>query len=198
METRDALPVDVRGRWCHSTTRTRTTHASHRTTRILLGCGVAAGPLWAAISLAQAAGREGFDLTRHPLSLLSNGPLGWLQVANFALAGALVVAGAAGLRRVVAGSPGGTWAPRLVTVYGVGMVAAGAFRLDPADGFPAGTPLRTPTTMSLPSVLHFVAGMVSFTALIVACFVLARYLARSDGPDLVTWHCRGGRRSRWP
>jgi hypothetical protein len=90
------------------------------------------------VSLPQAATREGFDLTRHPLS---NGSLGRLQIANFVLAGMLTIAGAAGLRRVLRGTPGGTWAPRLVRVTGVGMIAAGAFVMDAGDGFP---PARRP------------------------------------------------------
>lgn len=155
---------------------------AHRTTGRLLAAGMVAGPLWAAVALGQAATRDGFDLTRHPLSLLSNGDLGWLQVANFVLAGALVVAGGLGLRRVLAGAPGGTWAPRLVILYGVGMVAAGVFTLDPADGFPVGTPLGAPDTMSGASGLHLLAGSVSFTALIVACFGLGRHLARAGDP----------------
>jgi hypothetical protein len=53
----------------------------------LLTCAVAAAPLWAVVSLAQAATREGFDLTHHPLSALSNGSLGWLQISNFLVAG---------------------------------------------------------------------------------------------------------------
>src|SRR3954454_19691866 len=57
----------------------------------LLTCGAVAGPLWAVVSLAQAATREGFDISRHPLSALSNGALGWLQIANFVVAGVLMV-----------------------------------------------------------------------------------------------------------
>lgn len=166
------------------TTRATTPRVS---TRSLLACGVAAAPIWATISLWQAATRDGFDLTRHPLSLLSNGALGRVQIANFVLAGVLATAGAAGLRRVLAGSAGGTWAPRLVALYGVGMVAAGVFRLDPADGFPVGTPLGTPATMSGQSVLHLVAGSVSFTALIVACVVLGRHFTRSGDRTRAAW-----------
>lgn len=60
---------------------------SSATTRSLLTCAVVASPLWAVVSLAQAVVREGFDITRHPLSALSNGGLGWLQITNFLLAG---------------------------------------------------------------------------------------------------------------
>ena len=63
--------------------------------RMLLVCGAAAGPLYIAVGLAQMLTREGFDMRRHALSLLSNGELGWIQIANFLVSGALVVAGGA-------------------------------------------------------------------------------------------------------
>lgn len=148
------------------------------TTRSLLTCMAAAGPLWTIVSLAQAATREGFDLTRHPLSALSNGSLGWLQITNFVVAGVLTIAGVAGLRRVLRGTPGGTWAPRLLRVTGIGMIAAGVFVMDPGDGFPAGTPAG-PGTLSLPGLCHLAAGSISFTALIAACHVLGHHFRRA-------------------
>ena len=66
------------------------------------------------MSVAQAATREGFDILRHPLSLLSTGDLGWLQITNFVVAGVLALVGARGLRTAMRGTPGGVWAPRLV------------------------------------------------------------------------------------
>ncbi|CAL9404087.1 hypothetical protein SUDANB121_01532 [Nocardiopsis dassonvillei] len=148
-------------------------------TRSLLLCAAVAGPLWSAVSLAQAVGREGFDLTRHPLSALGNGDLGWLQIANFAVAGLLALAGAVGLRRAMAGSPGGVWVPRLVAAYGAGMVAAGVFVMEPADGFPVGTPEGVPAALGWTSFAHMAAGSLSFAALIAACYVLARRFART-------------------
>ncbi|BCJ42125.1 hypothetical protein GCM10010168_64970 [Actinoplanes ianthinogenes] len=142
-----------------------------RTTRALLGALAVAGPLWAAVSLTQAATRDGFDLTRHPLSLLSTGALGWLQITNFVLAGILLVTGATGLRRAIPSR----WAPRLVRITGLGMFAAGVLVMDPADGYPIGTPAGMPATMSWHSIGHMVAGSITFTALIAACYVLARH-----------------------
>lgn len=151
-------------------------------TRVLLACAVAAAPLFAVVSLAQAFTREGFDLTRHPLSMLATGDLGWLQIANFLLSGALTVAGAVGLRRAMRGTPGGTWAPRLILVNGVAMAAAGVFVMDPGDGFPAGTPLGQTGTLSWHALMHMVTGSIAFTALIAACFVLGRHFSRAGRP----------------
>ncbi|MFI7705420.1 DUF998 domain-containing protein [Nonomuraea sp. NPDC049480] len=151
------------------------------TTRTLLTCAAVAGPLWSVVSLTQAATREGFDLTRHPLSLLSTGSLGWLQIANFVLAGALSIAGAAGLRRALRGAPGGTWAPLLLRVTGIGMIAAGVFVMDPGDGFPAGTPAGS-GTLSWHGLGHMAAGSITFIALIAACHVLGHHFHRAGHP----------------
>jgi hypothetical protein len=67
-------------------------------TRTLLACGVFAGPLYMAVYLGQALTRPGFDITRHPASVLSNGDLGWIQVTNFLVSGGLVMAAAIGMR----------------------------------------------------------------------------------------------------
>ncbi|GGV04525.1 hypothetical protein GCM10010495_15370 [Kitasatospora herbaricolor] len=162
-----------------STTTAPTPAAARAGTRTLLACLVVAAPLWAVVSLVQAGCREGFDLTRHPLSALSNGSLGRLQISNFLLAGLLTTLGAKGLRRVMHGTPGGTWAPRLVRVFGLGMVAAGVFVMAPADGFPAGTPAGPPATPGPGGYGHMAAGSIAFTALIAACYVLGRHFSRA-------------------
>ncbi|WP_431678295.1 DUF998 domain-containing protein [Kitasatospora sp. KL5] len=148
-------------------------------TRALLACGALAAPLWAAVSLAQAATRDGFDITRHPLSALADGGLGWLQITDFLVAGILAAAGAIGLRRSLRGAPGGRWAPRLVLAYGIGMIAAGVLVMDPADGFPVGTPDGMPASLSWHAYGHMAAGTLSFTALIAACYVLGRHFSRT-------------------
>jgi hypothetical protein len=153
----------------------RTVPAAATHNRSLLACAAVAGPLWATVALAQAATRDGFDITRHPLSALSNGSLGWLQITNFVVAGVLTIAGAAGLRRALPS----TWLPRLVAANGVGLLAAGIFVMDPADGFPIGTPAGMPASLSWHSYGHMAAGTIAFAASIAACYVLARHFTRT-------------------
>lgn len=152
--------------------------SANRITRSLLGYGVLAGPLYLGVSLAQALTRDGFDLSKHAWSLLANGPLGWIQILNFVVAGLATVAAAVGLRRAL----GRRLAPSLIAAYGVSLVGAGIFRADPAQGFPAGTPETTP--ISWHGALHFVVGGVGFLCLIVACFVLANQFRREGRPGL--------------
>src|SRR5262249_41571605 len=118
------------------------TAATTNTTRTLLIAGIIAGPLYVLVGLTEALTREGFDLTRHAWSLLSNGDLGWIHMALMVTTGLLTIAGAAGMRRglQVAGDRGRTWGPLLVGVYGAGVFAAGFLVADPMLGFPPGTP----------------------------------------------------------
>ena len=134
------------------------------TARGTLACGAVAGPLFAMVGLAQAFSRAGFDLNQHTLSLLSNGDLGWIQIANFVVSGALFVAAATGMRQVVTSGRAAMWWPRLIAVFGVGTVAAGALVPDPAYGFPPGTPGSTPTSVSWHGALHsfVVAALLGF------------------------------------
>jgi hypothetical membrane protein len=78
-----------------------------RVTRSLLGYGVIAGPLYLVAGLAEALTRSGFDITRDDLSLLANGPLGWVHITLLVVTGLMTVAGAVGLRRVLRHAPAG-------------------------------------------------------------------------------------------
>jgi hypothetical protein len=184
-----------------------------RITKSLLGYGVVAGPLYVAVALPQALTRDGFEIDRHAWSLLANGDLGWLQIANFVLTGLMVIAAAVGLRRSLSaargvGRPGpgqrlsaargvggtgpgqrlpGRAAPILIGVYGASLVGAGVFRADPAQGFPVGTP--EVTAVSWHGVLHFALGGVGFLCLVAACFVLGRRFART-GRRALAWSSR--------
>jgi hypothetical protein len=144
--------------------------------RNLLRCGLAAGPLFIAASLTQAFTRQGFDLARHPISLLSLGAPGWVQIANFVVCGILYTFGAVGLRQALGQSRGGTWGPLLVGVTGVGLIIAGVFTADPGAGFPPGAPAGAPT-MSWHGLLHELGFLLTFVAAIGASVVLARRYA---------------------
>jgi Protein of unknown function (DUF998) len=161
-----------------------TTPADRRTaeTRTLLACGVVAGPQFLAGSLVQAFTREGYDLGRHPISLLSLGDLGWLQVTNFVVTGALYVACAVGLRRALRPGSGATWGPRLVGALGVGLVCAGLFVTDAGAGYPPGAPAGAPAQISWHGLLHEAGFMVAVFSMIVGCLVFARCFAALKQP----------------
>ncbi|WP_205324416.1 DUF998 domain-containing protein [Glycomyces sp. YM15] len=159
-------------------------------TRRLLACGVLAGPLFVATTIAQAATRDGFDPVVHPLSMLSLSDLGWIQIANFIVCGLLALVGAVGLRRGLDSGPGAKWGPRLFGLYGIALVWGGVFVADPAFGYPVGTPDGAPAEQSWHSILHAFAAPVAGIALLAASFVFARRFGR-EGQGLWRAACFG-------
>lgn len=154
---------------------TRRVSVTDNSTRTLLAGGVVAGPLFGLVAAAQVLTRDGFDLTRHPLSMLSVGDLGWIQISNFVLTGLLMVGFAAGVRRTLAPSRGSRWGSRLLAGYGLAMVAAGVFVADPSGDFPSGA--AEPASRSWHSTAHNVAAGLAFDLAIVSCVLLARRFA---------------------
>src|SRR5262245_6303133 len=150
--------------------------------RSLLGYGVLAGPFYLTVGLAQAFVRDGYDFGRHALSHLANGPGGWVQTANFLLTGLMVLAAAVGFSRVLGKSSRAF--PWLLGAFGASLIVAAAFRADPVDGFPPGTPEGFPTSISTTGLIHFVAGALGFTFLGVSCFVAARTMSRRGARSL--------------
>lgn len=143
------------------------------THRLLIG-GAAAGPLFIAVVLLQLATRDGFDIRRHPISLLSLGPGGWVQMLNFTLAGVLILGLAMAARRLLVRRRGGRWGPVLLAGYGTGLVAGGVFLADPGLGFPPGAPTGTPQSLTWHGILHAIAPPLAFICLVAATVVLAK------------------------
>ena len=137
------------------------------TTSRLLWAGIAAGPLFLVVTLAQALTRDGFDLSRHPASLLSLGELGYVQIANFVVSGLMYIVAARTIREATALAVS-------VASAGVGMIVAGVFTADPSLGFPAGAPDGVPETLSMHAALHGVGFAVAFVAIFVANLLFAR------------------------
>lgn len=157
--------------------RSGATSTSRLATRLLLACGVALGPFFYVVAIAQILTRPGFDIRRHAISMLSLGVGGWVQLANFAVTGLLALACAIGMRRALRGGRGGTLGPALVALFGVGLLIGAAFRPDPGLGFPAGAPDTMPTTMSWHAGLHMLGGMTAILAILADCIVVSRLFA---------------------
>ena len=140
-------------------------------TRLLLRCGVAAGPVFVAAFLLEGAVRDGYRPLRHPVSSLALGPRGSVQAGNFAVAGTLFLAGAAGLAR--AGEPAaGNWAvPALIGAAGAGLIAAAVFTTDPVSGYPPGTPDAL-TQPSRTGIAHNLSAVPVFVGLPAAALEL--------------------------
>jgi len=150
-----------------------------KTIKALLTGGVIAGPLYLIVGLIEAFTREGFDITKHSLSLLSNGTLGWIHVSLFVITGLLVIGASLGIGKCIPQGAARVWAPVLLGLYGLGLIASGIFIADPGFGFPPGTPAGPPTAVTFGGMMHFVAGGIGFIGLIAACFVLAAWFRKA-------------------
>jgi hypothetical membrane protein len=162
-------------------------HADGPLARMLVTAGVVAGPLFVAVGLAEIATRDGFDLSRHPLSLLSLGDFGWVQITNFIVAGVLMLAFAGGVARSLGAGPARVWAPVLFALYGVGLVLGGAFTADPAVGFPPGTPDGYPTEWTFHGIVHAIAAPLAFLSLVAVTFVIARRVRWEGHRTAAVW-----------
>jgi len=141
-------------------------------TRLLLRCGVWAGPFYLTVGLAQTILRDGFVFARHPLSVLTNGPGGWIQTVNFVLTGFMVLGASVGFGRMLGRKARAMrW---FLGGFGVSMIVASIFPADPVDGFPPGTPLGPPTSISTTGLVHFIAGVLGFAFLAISYFFAAR------------------------
>jgi uncharacterized protein DUF998 len=139
-------------------------------TRRLLRCGVVAGPVFVAVFLSEGAVREGYRPLRHPVSSLALGSRGWVQAGNFAVAGTLFLATAAGLARTGDRAASSRAAPALIGAAGAGLMGSAVFTTDPVSGYPPGTPdaLTQPTRSG---IAHNLAAVPVFLGLPAAALI---------------------------
>lgn len=153
-------------------TRSDTVNGSVPASRGLLRCGAAAGPLFVSVFLVEGARRPDYEPLRHPVSSLSLGRRGWVQVANFAATGMLYLAGAAGLSRW----PDPDGCSRLGSVAlgatGLGLLGSAAFRTDPISGYPPGT-RDTPSEPTATGAMHNIAALPIFFGIPAAALACA-------------------------
>ncbi|WP_374313752.1 DUF998 domain-containing protein [Microbacterium sp.] len=143
-----------------------------RATRLLLVGAVVATPLFVVLWALQAFTREGFRPTFHPMSLLSLGEGGWVQILNFVVTGLLIAGGGIGLGRALTRGRLTRWANVLIALMGVGLIVAGVFVTDAGAGFPAGAPAGAPE-MSWHGALHQAGFLITQLAFVAAAVVLA-------------------------
>lgn len=103
-----------------------------------------------------------YDPVSAAVSEAELGSGGWLQIANFIVSGLLITASAVAVAKTVNRATG-----VLVALVGAGLALAGVFLSDPV-----------PTDHATwHGMIHNVVGTISSAALIVACFVAARWQA---------------------
>ena len=146
-------------------------------TRLLLACGAIGSLLNSVVILILGAIRPGYNAWIVPDSNLELGDGGWIQITNYIVTGALLLAFAIGMRLLLRTGRGSTWGPILLGIYGLTFIGIGIFVTDPALGYPPGAS----SALTIHGAIHILFGLLQFTSLIAACFVLARRDAALEG-----------------
>ncbi len=152
---------------------TRSRLGSRTRQRLLLGGAAAGLTAFVVTFLVEGALRPGYRPWRHAISQLSLGPFGWVNIIGVLVAGASLLAFAAGLRAALPTGVGSRWGPRLLAVTGTGLLLTGGLLDDPGLGYPPGTPAH----QSLHGLLHGLLITVAIGCLSATCLVLARRFA---------------------
>lgn len=145
-------------------------------TRLLLAIGVVAPPLFAVALLIEGFARPSYSSWRDMGSVLSVGPGGWQQILNFIVCGLLIMVSAVGLARAY---PATAWGPRLVAIFGLSLVIAGAFSTDPANGYPPGSP-PSGGQQTWHGTIHGANAILAFGSICLAAVIFGRAFARDQ------------------
>jgi Protein of unknown function (DUF998) len=113
--------------------------------------------------------RIGYDPLSMFVSELSLGAHGWVQIVNFLVTGALVVAFGRGLAVHFGSGPASRAGPLLVQIIGISLMASGPFTTDPSALF---------DQVSVHGLVHGVFGAVVFSLAPISCFVFYRRFHR--------------------
>lgn len=146
----------------------------------LLVCGVVGPLLCVIVFLIEGVTRPGYSPWRNWLSELSLGDQGWMNIANLAASGLLILGFAFALQRAFPSGPASRWGPRLVALLGVSMVLAGFFVIDPNGHYPP----NVQPAVSLHGIIHEIVSPFIFISSSATCFVVARrFAAEPDGRE---------------
>jgi hypothetical protein len=142
-------------------------------TKSLLACGVIVCPLFILTVLIQGSIRSDYNPYKYPLSSLSIGDQGWVQIANFIITGLLIILFSVGLKRIFNSEKEKFHAPLLMMLVGIGLTGAGIFVTDPVFGYPENQPLIL-KQFTFHGHLHDAFSMLVFICLPWMCFAFRK------------------------
>lgn len=137
--------------------------------RNLLLAGVVGPPLFVAVFLVDGLIHPAYNPVTDYVSELSRGELGWLQVANFIVFGAAMLAFAAGILWGASRGPGSIAGATLFALVGICLLLAGIFTTDS----------RTAGVHTISGTIHNLVSQPVFLGVIAVAFVFSR---RFSGP----------------
>jgi len=140
-------------------------------------CGTIAGVFFTLSWIIQEAFRETYNPLMHPISSLSFGPTGWIQVATFFITGVLTLLFAYGLWNIWKSEKGiSQWVPIFVIICALAFIGSAIFTSDFANGYPAGAPVVI-TNPTFSGIMHQTCVSLLFFSTPLGCFIIGNYFA---------------------
>jgi hypothetical protein len=134
---------------------------------------------------------DGYRPLRHPVSSLALGSRGWVQTANFAVTGVMLLAGAAGLARAEGPVAARRAASALIGAAGAGLIGSGVFTTDPVSGYPPGAP-GAPAQPSRAGTVHNLMAVPVFAGIPAAALACSWRSCRAGQPGFGRYSAASG------
>jgi hypothetical membrane protein len=158
-------PVKVNPGW-NSVQEVRMVKNSSTLLRLAAWAGVVAPVFFVAVFTVEGALRPEYSPLANYISTLSIGPRGWIQILNFIVLGALLLAFSAAVRAEFPDGKASRWGRILLILLGVLFVISGFFVTD-------STGIST-VPLTVHGTVHGIAGGIAFLAMPVVIFVYWR------------------------
>jgi hypothetical membrane protein len=110
--------------------------------KLLLTAGPVGSLFFILSFTVQGLYRTGYDPSLHPVSSLSLGPMGWMQIYSFVITGLLIIGFSFGVKRSFLARRYSRRISHFILAAGIGLTGAGVFSTDPVYGYPPQLPLR--------------------------------------------------------
>ncbi|NJJ40248.1 DUF998 domain-containing protein [Paenibacillus sp. 7028] len=133
------------------------------------------------VATIDALTRPEFNPVRHWISHQNLGARGWLGTWNLLLSGTLIIVFAVVLRLTIHSGRGVVWGSIFMGTFGLGLLIAALFPIDPGLNWPPGIP----ASRSVSGQIHDIGGTMVFGSLIAVCLALSSIFKES--PDWKRW-----------
>jgi Protein of unknown function (DUF998) len=163
----------------------------NKITRTLLKCGPFGCILFIGMFLIQGQLRVGYSAEKFPISSLSIGEFGWIQIINFLTAGAFIFLSAVGFRKATSLMKGSLWTARLIGAVGIGLFGAGLFSSDPVYGYPVTSQLAL-AQFTIHGHLHDLFSIFVFICLPILCFRMKNIFKAANKRQWATYSTLSG------
>ena len=138
---------------------------------LLLFCGFIAPLIFITSFFIQGIYKPGFNSLRHPVSSLSLGANGWIQVVTFIVTGLLIVCFSVEVQSRLKDK----MISALFVLVGIGLIASGIFSTDPLFGYPDDQAMLH-KEFTVHGKLHSVSALFVFIGIPILCFKISNLL----------------------